>query len=102
MMSGMLLLELRHASLRWLNLLTCITGRHGRHFEKGTWMRSTCVGVVSGLLKATSAGHHSDRLDRPLMHLDRAVQLTFLASSRCGTGCAIGDRVCGLMADVEL
>ena len=34
---------------------------HGRYFEKDTWLRSTCPGCSQWLLKATSAGHHSDQ-----------------------------------------
>ena len=36
-------------------------GVTGDTSKKGTWLRSTRLGVVSGLLKATSAGHHSDQ-----------------------------------------
>ena len=66
-----------------------------RGYGQPTW------GVVSGLLKATIAGRHSDQSRLLVMHLDGAGQFKFLASSLRGTVRALGDRVCGLEADVE-
>ena len=43
-------------------------------------------GVVSGFMKAINVGCDSDQSDRPLMHLDRVGQLTFLTNSLRGTG----------------
>ena len=43
-MSEIYLPRLPHALPRWLNLLARVIGHHGGHFEKDTWMRSTCPG----------------------------------------------------------
>ena len=49
-------------------------------------MRQPVRGVVSGLLKATSAGHHFNPSRSAPDALDEAGQFTFMASSLRGTG----------------
>ena len=84
-------------SICWLASpdVTMDISKNTRGCGQPTW------GVVSGLLKATSPGATPTSPDWLLMHLDGAGQFKFFASSLRGTGRALGDRVCGLKADVE-
>ena len=74
--------------LRLVNSICWIAspGVTGDTSKKGTWLRATCLGVVSGLLKATSAGYHSDQSRSAADAPGRAGQSTFLVSSLRGTG----------------
>ena len=78
--------------LQCLRLIRCLEcfyqdyDIHGGHFEKGTWMQSTCPGCNQWLLKATSAGHPSDQSRSAADVLNRAGQFTVLTSSLCRTG----------------
>ena len=51
-MSEIYLPRLPHALPRWLNLLARVIGHHGGHFEKDTWMRSTCPGCSQLLVES--------------------------------------------------
>ena len=69
-------------SICWLASpdVTMDISKNTRGCGQPTW------GVVSGLLKATSAGHHSDQSRSAADAPGRAVQSTFLVSSLRGTG----------------